>query len=1439
MTRSRFAARAAPMIQGAQVWHRILLLLWVCLLAACQPASNGGKLLSVSNVLGVSNVPNVSVAEPSIPATGAILPPLPAETAPPASQRENAPSNSDLPQILNRYFDTQSTNRLYLQTDKPLYRPGETIWFKAWDLNARSLKGANIGNIIIELVSPKGATVLKKKLQASSNGAGNDFELPSAAQGGEYTLRATAADGVRVERALIVSAYEAPRLQKKLEFIKKAYGAGDVVSAAIEVKRATGEVLGNKTLSAVIMLDGNELPRLSITTDTQGNALVKFNLPQTIAKGDGALTILVEDGGITESISKPIPIIMKKLTLAFFPEGGKMVAGLPSRLYFDAKTPLGKPADVDGRIIDDLGNAVATFSSFKNGLGRLEFTPATGRSYRAEISRPVGIDEKYDLPLAEEKGCVMRSFDDLDGQQSAIRVAVRCSEKQKVLVLASVRENLLDAGRVEADAQTPGVIYLEAAQAGQLGQAAGVARVTVFDAQQNPLAERLVFRNRRNRLQVKVQTDQSPAQASLSPRAEVGVTITTLDASGKPVPAELALAVVDDTVISFADDKSGHLMSTLLLEPELPGKVEEPNFYLDLSEAKSALALDLLMGTRGYRRFDWARLIEPPRPVPMMMQSPPKALAAPVPAPVPVLVPAPLALPRKLNAPMPLPPILAAPAAPAQGLIAPPDAGRRMRPQAEQAAAPIVDNDFARAADKMGKRLMAPQPEELPFALVRVFPVPTFESSYQGPRDDFRETVFWTPSVSTGQDGKASLKFVLSDAVTSFRIFAEGVGGSPAMQMLGRSETVFKSTLPFSLSMKLPLEVSAGDQPLIPITVSNDSKRSQTITLRTSFGLLMQPSGVLPTLNGPLAAGERKSLFYPLTVSAVPGQSLVRAGLSAGGLNDEVLRTIPVVPLGFPQLYEKSGQIKDQVTHEFDLSSATLGSVQGIVKIYPSPLSTIISGLEGMLHEPGGCFEQTSSANYPNIMIMQYLKQHDVADTVLLERTGKLLDSGYKLLTGFEAPNKGYEWFGADPGHEALTAYGLLEFADMRDVYGAVDPAMLARTGAWLKARRDGKGGYLRDPKALDSFGRASAEVTDAYITWALVVAGQTGLEKEIEKSRQLASRSQDAYQLALAVGTLLQKNPANGQEEIKAGLAGAARLAKMQAGAGAGPNVGGWVQAAQSITVSGGLNLHIETTALAILALLKADSISPSYAAEIRNGIVWLNNNRSGFGQWGATQATVLALKALNAYDAVNRAAPRPGTVTLLLDNVLVAEEHYEAGRREPLILRGFDAKLTPGKHRLTIQSSSGAALPYSLAFEYRSISPATASASVSLTTTLAKPALKMGETVRLEATITNKLPIGQPMTLVRLGLPGGLSFQNPQLKALREKGEIAFFETRAREVVLYFRDMKPSEVKKIGIDLVATVPGSYTGPASAAYLYYTDTEKSWAAPLAVKIVP
>jgi hypothetical protein len=710
---------------------------------------------------------------------------------------------------------------------------------------------------------------------------------------------------------------------------------------------------------------------------------------------------------------------------------------------------------------------------------------------------------------------------------------------------------------------------------------------------------------------------------------------------------------------------------------------------------------------------------------------------------------------------------------------------------------------------------------EMPAQLapVRVFPAPVYGgTAVPAVRSDFRETIHWAPTVKTGTDGTATVTFYLSDAVTSFRVFTEGTGGARA----GRDEAVIESKLPFSMDVKLPLEVSAGDHITVPLTLTNEGEAAIDVDVKASFGTLVT---VKSDVGGTKALQQkaRDSMFYELDVSGVSGSSKVSFAAEGQGLKDEFTRELVVVPRGFPVEQSFSGTVKAKALHTVDVGGAVAGTVEASVRVYPSPTATLLAGLEGMLREPNGCFEQTSSTNYPNIMILTYLERNNIAAPEVQERAQRLLDSGYKKLVGFETSEKGYEWFGGAPGHEALSAYGLLEFIDMKGVYGDVDGTMVARTAAWLKGRRDGKGGYERNARALDSFGGASPDVTNAYITYALSEAKVAEIDTEVGAEEQRASSSSDAYVLALATNTLFNAGRPSAAE------AAAKRLAAMQDADGA------FTKAEMSITRSGGESLHLETTALAVMALLKS---SVGYADQTRRAVEWMMSHRGSYGQWGATQSTVLSLKALLAWLDATRATHGPGSVIVTVNGKSAGSVSYEAGHKDPIVIDGLGQRMTAGKNDIKVLVDGQDALPYTLGVTYRSATPATSpDAVVDVSVSLDKTTAKMGEPVRANVVVKNKTAAGQPMTLARIGLPGGLAYQDWQLKKLRDDKVIAFYETRAREVILYFRDLKPSEQKQVPLDLVARVPGSYEGPASSAYLYYTAEHKAWAAPLRIDV--
>ena len=93
------------------------------------------------------------------------------------------------------------------------------------------------------------------------------------------------------------------------------------------------------------------------------------------------------------------------------------------------------------------------------------------------------------------------------------------------------------------------------------------------------------------------------------PREKVKMNIEVKDDKGNPIQGQFAVGVVDDKLLSFADDKQGNMLAYLLLESDLKGEIEEPNFYFEDKkehpEKNQLLALDHLMMTNGWRRFTW------------------------------------------------------------------------------------------------------------------------------------------------------------------------------------------------------------------------------------------------------------------------------------------------------------------------------------------------------------------------------------------------------------------------------------------------------------------------------------------------------------------------------------------------------------------------------------------------------------------------------------------------------------------------------------------------------------------------------------------------------------------------------------------------------------------------------------------------------------------
>jgi anti-sigma factor RsiW len=1628
----------------------------------------------------------------------------------------------------------------HLATDKAMYQPGETVWFRSLTLERFSLQPARDEmDLIYTLSNPLGAVVAQLQGRTplmSSNpavpalargpdgqplrglGCGSFALDPNKVAGGQYTLAVRELHNRFPEqkRTFIVNKYERPQLNKELEFTRKSYAAGDEVVAACKVARAedAARLVANEPVRATVRVDGREFdlngepaqaPSFEAgRTDALGRINVRFRLPSAIERGEASLTLQFQAGNLGETMVRPIPVVVKKLRVEFFPEGGDLVPGVPNRVYFQASTPLDRPAELKGRIVDQQGKTVVeantwadnTTPELNQGRGDFTFEPQLGQVYTLKIDAPAGIEGEMRLPAIKEQRVLLSIPAGVTDAATPIKAIVRSADGDRDLVIgAYCRGRLMATQAVHAPAGQ--AMNVELKPAGGMG---GVYRVTVFEVRSGndpaqrlrPVAERLVYRAPARTLDLAITADKK----HYVPGDRVKLNVTATNEQKQVAGAVLLVAVVDKSVVKLADEKTARTMPThffLTTEVRKPEDLEHADFLLR-SDAVAHRALDLLLGTQGWRRFaeadpdqfrqknqadpqqrlDADRLLlaagqMPGRVAPeaervaraanqdyaaqraelvakfdksrddsIALQQRHRAEAATLamdlrkarrevdeysvdpstfvylgygivvallvavcgflifaylPAIARVshaasMVPlifcvfvaviaaitalgtasnntfanvgskiAPagggFALARRAEPPMPAAPKFddraeklnlalgqgkpgadlpqpmpaAAPrdefkadgaaegakgaAAPlaAEAKVAPGVAGARMMIQKAQqaggekktvavgglqqqqnaqfAGAPAAPPalrapaerelqhadknkqkeelaadgkafreqakrlDRGRAAAMKDAEFAQDRLERLAEATPGFAPLVVREyahhrtTSPDGIRRDFAETLLWQPAVVLA-DGKADLAFDLNDSVTSFEVLAFG---HTLDGRLGASKSTIESRKPFKVEPKLPVEISGRDRLVIPVTLDNATDEPRSLQIDVDAQALKFDGQALRSLQLGAQANARE--LFIVTPAIEEGEARLRfRGNCSPFEQDAIERTLKIVPAGFPVTGSVSDVLEQRAEANIRLPEEWLkGTLKVRVNVFPSTLASLQKGLEGLLREPCGCFEQTSTSNYPNLLILDYLKSSDQSAKLpeIESRALALLDRGYQKLTAFEcmkagqAGREGYEWFGGQaPPHEALTAYGLMQFRDMSKFY-KVDAAMVERTRQYLLSRRDGQGGFARNARALDTFGRAPDDITNAYIVWALTESGDKGdITKEIARLSEQAESSNDPYFLALVANSLL-----NIDRGDKNGLALLAKLMKAQ-------KDDGHLEATRtSITGSGGRDLQIETTALTVLAWLKANDRG-DFVVPLKKAAEWIGKQRGGYGAFGSTQSTILALKALIAWTNANKRPMRDGSLKLLVGDQVAKDVPFRSAQAEALTLELDDPVkfLNSGDNRLTIISDPKEnVFPFTLTWSYSTLKPASvADAPVQMSAKLSRDQAAEGETVGLTVTVENKSGKGQGMAVAIVGLPAGTSLPEDlkQLKdhaRLRNDGKdpglISAFEIRGREIVLYWRDLAPNQKIEVPLDLICQVPGDYQGQASRAYLYYNADKKHWIDPLRLSIAP
>jgi hypothetical protein len=220
--------------------------------------------------------------------------------------------------------------------------------------------------------------------------------------------------------------------------------------------------------------------------------------------------------------------------------------------------------------------------------------------------RVLFVDEKghsFSQPLTtiQPQGYVMR-LEESNADQVQITVTANVPNSSVVYLFAHTRQ-VIDVAEARP-IQRETTFRIDKAKLGD-----GISHLTLFDANHQPVCERLYFKRPANPLVIALKTDGD----TYAIRSKVTLT-TSVQGSDSAMAGSTALSMAVYRLDSLATPHSENLLSYLWLSSDLAGLIESPNSYWQTDSPQLREATDLLMLTQGWRRFRWNDILAPNRP---------------------------------------------------------------------------------------------------------------------------------------------------------------------------------------------------------------------------------------------------------------------------------------------------------------------------------------------------------------------------------------------------------------------------------------------------------------------------------------------------------------------------------------------------------------------------------------------------------------------------------------------------------------------------------------------------------------------------------------------------------------------------------------------------------------------------------------------------------
>lgn len=306
----------------------------------------------------------------------------------------------------------------------------------------------------------------------------------------------------------------------------------------------------------------------------------------------------------------------------------------------------------------------------------------------------------------------------------------------------------------------------------------------------------------------------------------------------------------------------------------------------------------------------------------------------------------------------------------------------------------------------------------------------------------FPDTLLYRAQVETGPDGVVVVPLEMPDSLTRWRVLVRAVSGSDGF---GHAQRELRTDQDVILRVSAPRFLVEGDEAVIAGVLHNDLKRAETFDLSFVASGAAELMGKTSQRVNVRAGGRAKVEFRVRAKGA--GLATVRAEARSRGGSDAMELTIPV------QAYGATGQNSIAVV-------TSGGNWKGSVELPPTAnpksalldllvdkgeLTAIRSALPFLARYPYGCVEQTMSRFLPAVVAMDSMRRLGIRNQQLEDDLPAMTSAGLQRLYGFQHEDGGWGWWKydeTDPGMTTYVVYGLLR---AREAGIPVDPTTLER----------------------------------------------------------------------------------------------------------------------------------------------------------------------------------------------------------------------------------------------------------------------------------------------------------------------------------------------------------------------------------------------------------